>query len=129
MRAKYLIYVMPLLLISSVAFVALAQPPRGRGPGGPGGRRPGESSGARTLEAFVAKWLTMDENQDGKLSKEELKDRRLANLFKESDKNADGILDIDEMKLLFESSNKVQSGRKEGGPGGRSGRPPPPPDR
>ncbi len=128
-----------LLLASCIAFceVANAQPPnRGvggeRGPGGPGGPGPGPggpgrpggrpaSNAATTLDAFVAKWLTMDTNADGQLTLVELKDERLTHLFKSSDKNADGILSKEEMKLLFESSNA--SGRPNRGGPGRPGRP------
>ncbi len=105
--------------------------PGGRGPGGPGGRGGpggpgrGNSRAATTLEAFVAKWLTMDENADGQLSSDELKDDRLKHLFKTSDKNSDGILGKEEMKLLFESTNnaRMQGGGpgSRGGPGGRGG--------
>ena len=121
------------LAIFVVTF-AIAQPPGrgpgGRGPGGPGGpggRGPGgpgpgrgNSNAASTLEAFVAKWLKMDENSDGKLSSDELKDDRLKHLFKASDKNSDGILSQEEMKILFETTSSSSRG---GGPGGRRGPP------
>lgn len=107
-----------------LASLASAQPPGGgpdrggpgrRGPGGPGR---GSSNAATTLEAFVAKWLSMDENSDGKLSSDELKDDRLKHLFKQSDKNSDGVLTQEEMKVLFEATN---SGGGRGGPRGRGG--------
>ena len=110
-----------------LATFTLAQPPGGgpggrgpggRGPGGPGGPGRGNSNAASTLEAFVAKWLTMDENSDGKLSSEEVKDDRLKHLFKASDKNSDGILNQEEMKVLFEATS---AGPQGGGPGGRRG--------
>lgn len=107
---------------AALSMIAIAQPPRNggeRGPGGPGG---GGSNAATTLQAFVAKWLTMDTNSDGQLSAEELKDERLRNLFKTSDKNSDGILDREEMKLLFETSSASRS--QSGGPGAPGGRPP-----
>ncbi len=125
-----------------LASLASAQPPGGGpGRGGPGGRGPGgpgrgSSNAAATLEAFVAKWLSMDENSDGKLSSEELKDDRLKHLFKATDKNSDGILTQEEMKVLFETTSSAGGrggprGRGgpdgPGGPGGRGGRPDGPP--
>ena len=101
---------------TALATFCIAQPPRGggRGPSGPGG-----ANAATTAEAFVAKWLTMDENSDGQLSTEEMKDERLKHLFKSSDKNADGILTKEEMKLLFEASSNPRPYRQ-----GPSSRPP-----
>ena len=61
----------------------------------------------------------MDENADGQLSSDELKDDRLKHLFKASDKNSDGILNQQEMKLLFESTNNART--QGGGSGGRGG--------
>lgn len=143
---------MILAIVVAMAFetFAMAQPPGrdsgGRGPGGPGGGGPGGPGGpgrggpggpgrgnaATTLEAFVAKWLTMDANSDGQLSTDELKDDRLKHLFKSSDKNSDGVLTKEEMKILFESTNNARSqdgGRGgprgpegRGGPGGTEGR-------
>lgn len=114
-----------LTICSAIALATLcvAQPPRGggRGPGGLGPGGPGGTTAATTAEAFIAKWLTMDENADGQLTAEEMKDERLKHLFKSSDKNADGILTKEEMKLLFEASSTSRSSRQ--GPGS-SGRPP-----
>jgi hypothetical protein len=91
----------------ALAANCIAQPPRGgRGPGGPGR---GGTNAATTSEKFIAKWLTMDENSDGQLSTEEMKDYRLKHLFKTSDKNSDGILTQLEMKLLFEASSKSRA--------------------
>ena len=105
--------------------ICLAQPPRGRG-GGPGGAGPGGpgpirggANAATTAEAFIAKWLTMDENADGQLSTAEMKDVRLKHLFKSSDKNADGVLTKEEMILLFEASSSSRSSGQRLGPGGR----------
>lgn len=102
---------------TALAALCIAQPPRGggRGPAGPGG-----ASAATTAEAFIAKWLTMDENADGQLSTEEMKDERLKHLFKSSDKNADGVLTKEEMKLLFEASSTSRASRQ--GTGSRPSR-------
>ena len=103
--------------------ICIAQPPRGgRGPGGtggPGGPGRGGTNAANTSEEFIAKWLTMDENSDGQLSTEEMRDDRLKHLFKASDKNADGILSQEEMKLLFESTSNLRASGRGLGPGGR----------
>ena len=107
-----------------LATVCIAQPPRGGGRGpsgaGPGGPGPGRgSNAATTLDAFVAKWLTMDLNADGQLSADEMKDERLKHLFKSSDKNADGVFTKEEMKLLFEASSGSRLSGQGPGPGGR----------
>lgn len=114
-------------ICSTVALmtICMAQPPRGggRGPGGAGAGGPGPGRGganaATTVEAFIAKWLTMDENADGLLSKEEMKDERLKHLFKSSDKNTDGVLTKEEMQLLFEASSSSRSSGQRPEPGGR----------
>jgi EF hand len=109
----------------ALATICIAQPPRGggRGPSGVGPGGPGPSRGganaATTLDAFIAKWLTMDGNADGQLSTDEMKDERLKHLFKSSDKNADGVLTKEEMKLLFEASSSSRSSGQGPGPGGR----------
>ena len=136
------LFVTMLLGLSMV--VAVAQTPQGRGPGGmrgpggpggPPGR--GSASGAKNAQEFAAKWLTMDEDKDGKLSKAELKDTRLVKLFESADSNSDQVLEVAEMNALFESTSKARGadgprgpresdgGPRDGGPGGRNRRPPP----
>jgi len=101
---------------------AMAQPPRqGGGPGtGPEGAR-----GGGDATTFVSRLMELDKNQDGKLSKDEVTDRRLQSLFERADADKDGIVTKDELTALFNREVSQAGSRggppEQGGPGGRGG--------
>ena len=115
--------------ISLTAIAAQAQPPGG-------GRR---DDSASTSESFVARLFAFDANKDGKLSKDELTDRRLQGLFDRADSDHDSVVSNEELQALYaRESVALQSGerggpadgqgspRGSGEPGGRGGRGGPP---
>jgi hypothetical protein len=112
------------LALASMASLT-AQPPEGKGPPkgkkgdkGPGG--PGGNGKSATVEEMVARMMALDKNGDGQLSKDEVADERLHNLFTEADVNKDGVLTKDELTAWFTKAN-ADSGGGKGGPGGPKG--------
>ena len=105
------------LLVSGIVAVAMvsAQPP-----GGPGGERRQRNDGA-AASASVARMMTLDTNKDGKLSKDEVSDSRLAALFERADADHDGILTKEELIADFSKEAASSGGRGPGGPGGFPG--------
>lgn len=96
------------------AFVAFAQDPGGRRPGGPGGQRP--------QPPIIT---ALDANKDGKLDATEIANATAA--LKALDKNGDGEISADEMFGPRPEGNRGPGGRGgAGAPGGpdRSGPPP-----
>ena len=89
----------------------LAMRPEGRGPGGPEGHGPGEH-GHRGHGPHGGFMGLLDENHDGRLSREEFS--RAATYFSDLDRNQDGFIDGREMMSM--------SGHGEGGPEGRGPR-------
>ncbi len=87
------------------------QPPGGKGDkgkGGPGGKGdkggpggPGGGVKAMTVEELVARMMSFDANKDGKLTKDEVTDPRLANLIERADAHKDGVVTKDELTALF----------------------------
>jgi Ca2+-binding EF-hand superfamily protein len=73
-------------------------PPGGRGPGGPTGPSPDE---------IVKDLLEFDKNGDGQLSKAELPER-MQGLFARGDANQDGVLSKDELRKLAEAQASAQ---------------------
>src|SRR5262249_51892123 len=96
------------LLISSLLLLAMAQgaaaqpsrPPGGRDGGRPGG--PGRDGGpargdegrgsAPSADEFIGRLMSLDANQDGKLTREEVADVRLHPLLTRADANQDGAV-------------------------------------
>ena len=116
------------LLMSSTV---LAQPPA----------RPNEprneSRGGTDPTSFVTRLMTLDKNQDGKLSKSEVTDNRLQALFDRADADHNGEVTKAELTALAtkEASTLGQGGGRGGPPGGgpqgggpQDGRGGPPPD-
>lgn len=100
--------------------VAVAQPPSPPNRNG-GGR--GEGA-APTAEAFIQKLMSLDANQDGKLTRDEVTDVRLHPLLTRADANQDGSVTREELKELHaKESAALGSGRGGfgGGPGGPGG--------
>ena len=104
------------VLILTLTTSVWAQPP-----GRPGG-------GSIDPMAAVERMMTLDANQDGKLSVDEVTDSRLQALFKRADANQDGVVTAEELKTLFEKEAAAdrKAGPGSGGPGGPGrGEPPP----
>jgi hypothetical protein len=103
------------LLVAATATVA--QPPPGR----PGGRGPGGA--ADDADPFVARMMRFDENQDGKLTRNELTEPRLQALFDRADADKDGTVTKDELTALFAREAPGPGPGGPGGPGGFGGGP------
>lgn len=92
-----------------VLTAANAQAPRERNQGG-------------GVEAAVARMMTLDANGDGKLSKSEVTDERLAALFQRADANGDGTVTKEELTAQFtKDAAAIQQGGGPGGPPGGGG--------
>ncbi|MDA1053743.1 MAG: EF-hand domain-containing protein [Planctomycetota bacterium] len=113
-------------------------PGRG-GPDGPGGRDAGPDGPPRDREAgrpsnnddMLARVLSFDKNEDGKLTKDEIPER-MRGLLTRGDTNGDGALDKEELAKIAASFQGQGAGRRpEGagpdgrGPGGPDGPPRP----
>src|SRR6266567_1369796 len=98
------------------------------------GDKPAASSAA--ADAFVARMMKFNKSKDGKLTKDEVTDKRLLPLFERADANHDGVVTADELKALYakEGGNlgvgrRGNRGRPDGqiadnnGPGDRRGPP------
>jgi Ca2+-binding EF-hand superfamily protein len=109
----------------------LRPPPPVGGPG-PGGRGPGAGPGggpAPSTEEVVNRYLSLDANKDGKLSKDEIPER-MQGLLTRADADGDGIVTKDELTRMTERQTAVSNrgsasepGRGPGGPAGRGGPP------
>src|SRR5437879_833013 len=112
-------YVCQLLFIgvclAVAASVGPAQPPRGKPGDDPKGRE--SAPGADDL---VARMMAFDKNKDGKLTRDEITDRRLLRLFDRADTNKDGVVTREELKALAEKMAADEPTGGRGGPGGRS---------
>lgn len=103
------------LSICLFAASALAQPP-----GPPGGRE----RAPVTVDAMVARMLTLDADGDGQLSADEVKDERLRSLFERLDADKNDVVTKDEMIALFTKELTTIQSSGRGGPGGGFGPPP-----
>lgn len=77
-----------------------------------------------SLDAFIARMMAFDANHDGKLTRSEITDERLLELFDRADSNHDGIVTRAELKALY----TAESGRFMGDHGPAPGRGGPPHD-
>ena len=72
---------------------------------------------------IVLRMMAFDKNKDGKLTKDEVTDKRLHRLFDQADKNKDGVVTKEELialaKELDEESGPAGNRGGPGGPGGR----------
>lgn len=104
--------------------VAAAQPPGGRKDDAPKAPERAESSIAKRI---IDSLMVFDKNKDGKVTKEEMTDRRLQRLFDRADANKDGIVTKEE--LTAEATRLAAELKNEGRPGRNApagGRPRPP---
>jgi hypothetical protein len=111
------------MLILAVGSLVVAQPP------GPGQVMYSQSATGGDL---VTRMMEFDKDKDGKLTKEEVTDKRLHRLFARSDANNDGTVTKEELAKLAakeESNSRGRSfgfGPPGGGPGGFMMMPPRP---
>ena len=87
--------------------------------GGMGGPRGGGN--AMNTEQKAARYMSLDKNGDGKLTRDEVP-ARMQGLFTRADADDDGIITKQELEQLVK---KESAGRQGGGPGGFFGGPPP----
>ncbi len=82
-------------------------------------------------DSFINRMMAFDKNHDAKLTRAEITDERLLDLFDRADANHDGIVTKEELTALYtrEASTRqndgpggVGPGRGPGGPGGPGGR-------
>ena len=120
---RRLVGVISSMLILAVASLVVAQPP------GPGQEVYSQSATGGDL---VSRMMEFDKDKDGKLTKDEVTDKRLHRLFARSDANNDGTVTKEELASLAakeESSSRGRSfgfGPPGGGPGGFMMMPPRP---
>jgi len=111
-------YQIKMLLASGLLLavsLSAAQQPAG------GGKQTSKSADA---ERFVARMMAFDKNKDGKLTKDEITDPRLLDLFERADTNKDGMVTKEELLALYEKEAPRGGGFGSGGPGGRGARGP-----
>jgi hypothetical protein len=105
------------LFVVASATLLVAQPPSPAGHGGPRG------GNGDVVAASVARMMTFDTDQDGKLTRSEVSDSRLVALFDRADENKDNVLTSDELTALFTREAASLRGGGPGGPGGAFGGP------
>jgi hypothetical protein len=95
------------------AFLASAQEPAGKK----------QAANSAEAERFVARMMEFNKKKDGKLTKDEITDERLRDLFDRADANKDGVVTREELLALFAQEAPQGGGRggPGGGPGGRGG--------
>lgn len=102
------------------AAAAIAQPP-GPAPGGFGGQG-GRGGPMMDPAAMLQKLMSLDANNDGRLTKEEIKDPRLAPLLTQMDANQDGAVSKEELTTFFQQAAQAGGfGGQGAGPGGPPG--------
>jgi hypothetical protein len=111
------------MLILALGSLVVAQPP------GPG---QGVYSQSATGDDLVTRMMEFDKDKDGKLTKDEVTDKRLHRLFARSDANNDGTVTKEELARLAAKAESNSRGRSfgfgppGGGPGGFMMMPPRP---
>src|SRR5437879_1823215 len=94
MRAQFRMFFVMATLLATICFTvtfAEAQP---------GGKKSGKGSN-ETAEEFVSKLMSFNKAKDGKLTKEELTDRRLHALFDRADTKKKGYVTKADLEALF----------------------------
>ncbi len=114
MRVSWTTFFVTLMAIS--VSTAFAQPgggekDGGRGRGGPGG----------TVEAGVKRLMAYDEDKNGELSADEMKEDRLKALFERADADKSGSVTTQELTDMFTKDAANRRGGPGGGPGGPGG--------
>ena len=112
MRLAFTITTFAVMLLAAVS-ITEAQP---------GGKK-GDKATSETADEFVAKLMAFNKAKDGKLTKEELTDKRLHALFDRADTNKDGVVTRAELEALFQKE-KLEGGGFGFGFGGDKGKGP-----
>jgi hypothetical protein len=95
------------------ATAAEAQPP---------GKVKKESQGGSENPDLVTYMMSFNKKKDGKLTREELTDRRLLRLFERADTNKEGFVTREQLQALVAQLNtEAQAGSRAGGGGDRGG--------
>jgi hypothetical protein len=103
-----------LTICLGVAAAGTAQPPKDR-EGGPGKKGPKGGAGTPfSVDDFVARMMAFDKNMDGKLTRDEVTDKRLLRLFDQADTNKDGVVTREELTAL---ATKMAAEEAAGGGG------------
>lgn len=105
-------------LAVSPVFAQPGPPPGGRGGPGPGDGGPGQRGGGNVVQASLEKLFQLDADKDGKLTKSEVSDSRLQDLFGRADADKDGNVTRDEATALFDKEAPAIGRGGPGGPGG-----------
>jgi hypothetical protein len=108
-----------LTIAAFVGFLCLAGSAIEAQPGG-GKKDKGGKGPSETVDEFVAKLMAFNKAKDGKLTKDELTDKRLHALFDRADTSKAGYVTRAELEALFQRE-KLEGG---GGPGGDKGKGP-----
>jgi hypothetical protein len=84
----------------------------------PGGKKDkGDKGGkAESVEEFVNRMMAFNKAKDGKLTKKELFDTRLHELFDRADTNKDGVVTREELEALY-AKEFASGGQDKGGKG------------
>jgi hypothetical protein len=116
--------------ILSLAYGLLAQTPKDP----PAAKE--DKANSPAVKSIVDRMMAFDKNNDGKLSKDEITDRRLLRLFDRADADKDGVVTKEELSALAtKMAEETQAGGRggfgppgggPGGPGGPGGFGPPP---
>jgi hypothetical protein len=107
------------LALTLILSSAQAQP--GGGKKDKGGKGGGSSE---SVDDFVKRMMEFNKAKDGKLTKEELTDKRLHALFDRADANKDGVVTREELEALYAKESAGgggPGGDKGGGKGGKGG--------
>jgi hypothetical protein len=84
------------------------------------------ASPSSVAENPVERMMAFDKNKDGKLTRDEITDKRLLRLFDRADANKDGVVTREELTALFAKEKPAEGGfGPPGGPGGPGGFGPP----
>lgn len=86
-----------------------------------------EKPDSPAVKKMVDRMMAFDKNKDGKLSKDEITDRRLLRVFERADADKDGVVTKEELTALAVSMTGEQGGRRGGPPGAPPKVPPTPP--
>ncbi len=130
------------LLALSLSSLALAQqdgtfPPSGnqggRNQGAPGGapsqpgqpgqdgQRPGMRGGQVDPAQMVERLMNMDQNGDGKLSRDEMPPMLVERIFERADTNKDGFVERTELEVIAREGGALRGMGGQGGQGGQGG--------
>jgi hypothetical protein len=107
--------VLALVCAAAVLYQASAQPAEKKA----GDRPAKEKSKDYSKSPIFTRLMAFDKNKDGKLTKDEVTDKRLHRLFDRADKNKDGVVTREELLALAKEMDEEDGPDDRGGPSGR----------